>query len=69
MAHDIGPGVVAVRRYRRPIHGRLSTPQTVSTYIYTVTRYYNNILSSVCYNTKSYVPLNNYYYYITATVL
>lgn len=30
MAHDIGLGVVAVRRHRRPLHGRLPTPQTVS---------------------------------------
>lgn len=36
MAHDIGPGVAAVRRDRRPLHGRLSTPQTVSFSIPTI---------------------------------
>lgn len=33
MAHDIGAGVVAVGRNRRPLHGRLPTPQTVSNYL------------------------------------
>lgn len=36
VAHDIGPGVAAVRRDRRPLHGRLSTPQTVSFSIPTI---------------------------------
>lgn len=34
VAHDIGAGVVAVRRDRRPLHGRLPTPQTVSFFLF-----------------------------------
>lgn len=36
VAHDIGPGFIAVSRDRRPLHGRLSTPKTVSSYNYNI---------------------------------
>lgn len=42
MAHDIGAGVVAVGRDRRPLHGRLPTPQTVSYRLSATTDYMYN---------------------------
>jgi len=40
VAHDIGPGVVAVRCHRRPLHGRLPTPKTVSFRLLFILTYY-----------------------------